>query len=103
MAAFPPGVLQSPSNPADNRRSALHERRDTRDLIGPKLSGTAILHELHLARVLLYAKIYRHKKVSAIETMIDALFEAPSTHPKVDVVRLVELCYWLCDDRRQRA
>ncbi len=83
----------------DDMLAALHEKRDTRDLFGLKLSGTAILDELHLARVLLYAKIYRHKKVSAIEAMIDALFEALGSHPKVNVVGLVELCCRLYDDQ----
>lgn len=39
-------------------------------LFGIKWSGVALLDELHLARVLLYAKIYRHPKVIAIEQML---------------------------------
>jgi hypothetical protein len=49
--------------------------------------------------VLLYAKIYRHKKVSAIEAMIDALFEALGSHPDVNVVDLIALSYKVCDDQ----
>lgn len=41
-------------------------------LFGIKWSGVALLDELHLARVLLYAKIYRHPKVVAIEQMLRA-------------------------------
>lgn len=78
---------------------ALTEQRETRDLFGLKWSGKAILDELHLSRVLLYAKIYRHKKVSAIESMIDALFEALGSHPQVDVIKLIGLSYKLSDDQ----
>jgi len=39
-------------------------------IIGIKWSGISILDELHLSRVLLYSKIYRHPKVVAIEQMI---------------------------------
>jgi HD superfamily phosphohydrolase len=78
---------------------ALREPLDSRDLFGLKWSGTAILDELHLARVLLYAKIYRHKKVSAIESMIDALFEALGSHPDVNVIDLIALSYELYDDQ----
>ncbi len=41
-------------------------------LFGIKWSGVAMLDELHLARVLLYAKIYRHSKVVALEQMLGA-------------------------------
>jgi HD superfamily phosphohydrolase len=78
---------------------ALRESHETRSLFGLKWSGTAILDELHLARVLLYAKIYRHKKVSAIESMIDALFEAIGSQPNVNVIDLINLSYYLCDDQ----
>ena len=78
---------------------ALREPLDTRDLFGLKWSGKAILDELHLARVLLYAKIYRHKKVAAIESMIDALFEALGRHPEVDVLKLISFSYEWCDDQ----
>lgn len=84
--------------PADIR-AAISNRFDRHDLFGLKWSGVAILDELHLARVLLYAKIYRHKKVLAIESMIDALFEALGTAPGVDIIRLIELCYDYCDDQ----
>jgi len=39
-------------------------------IFGVKWSGVALLDELQLARVLLYAKIYRHPKVIAIEQMV---------------------------------
>lgn len=45
-------------------------RRAEYVLFGIKWSGISILDELHLSRVLLYAKIYRHPKVVAIEQMI---------------------------------
>ena len=41
-------------------------------LVGIKWSGISILDELHLSRVLLYSKIYRHPKVIAIEQMVRA-------------------------------
>lgn len=41
-------------------------------LVGIKWSGISILDELHLSRVLLYSKIYRHPKVVAIEQMVKA-------------------------------
>ncbi len=76
----------------------LDNKHHTRHIFGLKWSGAAILHELHLARVLLFAKIYRHKKVSAIESMIEALFDALGSHPDVDVIDLIALSYGLCDD-----
>lgn len=78
---------------------ALREPLDTRDLFGLKWSGKAILDELHLARVLLYAKIYRHKKVAAIESMIDALFEALGRHPDIDILKLIAFSYQFHDDQ----
>lgn len=42
-------------------------------IFGLKWSGVALLDELQLARVLLYAKIYRHPKVIAIEQMLRAM------------------------------
>jgi deoxynucleoside triphosphate triphosphohydrolase SAMHD1 len=78
---------------------AMREQHDTRDLFGLKWSGATILDELYLARILLYAKIYRHKKVLAIEAMIDALFVALGSDPKVELIRLIEICYHFCDDQ----
>lgn len=83
----------------DDIMSAISNRYDAHDLFGLKWSGAAILDELHLARVLLYAKIYRHKKVLAIEAMIDALFEALGSEPGIDLMRLISLCYEFCDDQ----
>lgn len=45
-------------------------------LFGIKMSGVAVLDELQLARVLAYAKIYRHPKVIAVEQMMRAFIEA---------------------------
>lgn len=42
-------------------------------LFGIKWSGVAVLDELHLSRVLMFAKIYRHPKVIAIEQMLRAV------------------------------
>lgn len=42
-------------------------------LFGIKWSGVAVLDELHLARVLMFSKIYRHPKVIAIEQMLRAV------------------------------
>lgn len=42
-------------------------------LFGIKWSGVAVLDELHLARVLMFAKVYRHPKVIAIEQMLRAV------------------------------
>ena len=44
-------------------------------LFGIKWSGIPVLDELHLARVLLYAKIYRHAKVIAVEQMVRSAIE----------------------------
>ncbi|WP_162561425.1 phosphoribosyltransferase-like protein [Methylobacterium terrae] len=84
--------------PGDIKR-ALKGGRDNCDLFGLKWSGAAILDELHLARVLLYAKIYRQKKVLAVEAMIDAIFEALGTVDGVSPLNLIELCYKISDDQ----
>lgn len=68
-------------------------------LFGLKWSGAAVLDELHLARILLYAKIYRHQKVLAAEAMIEALFETLFTIGKVDTIDLIKLAYRLTDDQ----
>lgn len=79
--------------------SALKETHETRSLFGLKWSGAPILDELHLARVLLYTKIYRHKKVLAIEAMIDAFFAALSSATDIQLLKLVSFCYEFCDDQ----
>ena len=84
--------------PSDIKR-AIAGGRDSCELFGLKASGAAILDELHLARVLLYSKIYRQKKVLAIEAMVDALFEALGRDSDADPVRLLELCYRFSDDQ----
>jgi hypothetical protein len=65
-------------------------------LFGIKWSGVAMLDELHLARILLYAKIYRHPKVIAIEQMLRA---AIVTMAKlVNVESVLKLMYAYDDD-----
>lgn len=64
-------------------------------LFGMKWSGIAVLDELHLSRVLLYAKIYRHPKVLAVEQMLKAVVE------NLAAVAPIESIVWLiynCDD-----
>lgn len=68
-------------------------------LFGLKWSGAAVLDELHLARILLYAKIYRHQKVLAAEAMIEALFDMLAGIPSVETIDLVKLAYRLTDDQ----
>ncbi|WP_183568958.1 phosphoribosyltransferase-like protein [Methylorubrum rhodinum] len=59
-------------------------------LFGMRWSGVPVLDELHLARVLLYAKIYRHTKVIAIEQMIkSALFCLSEIVSPEDIFRFV--------------
>lgn len=83
----------------DDIKRKLPAAQDSCELFGLKASGAPMLDELHLARVLLYAKIYRQKKVLAIEAMVDALFGALGSLPGVDPVKLVELCYSFSDDQ----
>lgn len=45
-------------------------------LFGLKASGARVLDELVMARTFLYSKVYRHQKVQAIESMIEALFRS---------------------------
>ena len=89
---------QSEALPA-NIGANLAKRPDGHYLFGLKWSGAAILDELHLARVLLYAKIYRHKKVQAIEAMIDSVVEALGDCDNVDTCALVALAYEFSDDQ----
>lgn len=59
-------------------------------LVGIKWSGISILDELHLSRVLLYSKIYRHPKVVAIEQMVKtALVMLASASSAKSVLELV--------------
>jgi HD superfamily phosphohydrolase len=71
-------------------------RQDRHWLIGVKWSGVAVLDELHLARVLLFAKIYRHPKVVAIEQMLRAVVLTLSH--VVPPSKLVEFLYTYPDD-----
>ncbi|MEE7466207.1 hypothetical protein MOF8_04305 [Methylobacterium oryzae] len=69
---------------------------DKHCLFGLRWSGVAVLDELHLARILLYAKIYRHTKVIAIEQMLkSALFCLADVLPPL---KLVEFVYHFDDD-----
>lgn len=79
--------------------SSLSANSDYHYMFGLKWSGASILDELHLARVLLYAKIYRHKKVQAIEAMLDALFDALADAEGADLCDIVGLCYRFSDDQ----
>lgn len=65
-------------------------------LFGVKWSGISTLDELHLSRVLLFAKIYRHAKVIAIEEMLSTCLStlAPITSSK----ELIRLVYDLSDE-----
>lgn len=80
--------------PSDLSRNVA--KQDRYWLFGVKWSGVAVLDELHLARVLLYSKIYRHPKVVAIEQMLRAVI---STLAKfVDASCIVEFLYTHPDD-----
>jgi HD superfamily phosphohydrolase len=68
-------------------------------LFGLKWSGSKVLDELHLARVFLYAKIYRHHKVLALEAMVGAFLQALGDVPGVSSIELIKLCYWFSDDQ----
>jgi HD superfamily phosphohydrolase len=65
-------------------------------IFGIRWSGIAVLDELHLARVLLYSKIYRHPKVVAIEQMLRAFVSilVPISSTKA----LIEFFYNFEDD-----
>lgn len=65
-------------------------------LIGMRWSGISVLDELHLSRVLLFSKIYRHPKVVAIEQMIAnaLILLAKATDP----LKVLELAYRHNDD-----
>ena len=65
-------------------------------LVGIKWSGISILDELHLSRVLLYKKIYRHPKVVAIEQMVRSAILTLSG--AVETVKILKLVYEHCDD-----
>lgn len=66
-------------------------------LFGIRWSGVAVLDELHLARVLLFAKIYRHPKVIAIEQMLQAVLMSLSK--VVDSLPLLRFVYDYDDDQ----
>jgi HD superfamily phosphohydrolase len=68
-------------------------------LFGLKWSGASVLDELHLARILLYAKIYRHPKVLAAEAMIEALFDMLVANDDSSIIKIVNLAYQLTDDQ----
>jgi deoxynucleoside triphosphate triphosphohydrolase SAMHD1 len=65
-------------------------------LFGIKWSGVSVLDELHLARVLLYAKIYRHTKVIAIEQMLSGVVRALAM--SVEPLKILSFLYNYDDD-----
>jgi HD superfamily phosphohydrolase len=65
-------------------------------LFGVKWSGISTLDELHLSRVLLFAKIYQHAKVVAIEEMLAACIATLA--PIASSRQLIRLVYDLSDD-----
>lgn len=77
------------------RVSTLKEH-ETAWLFGIKMSAKSVLDELQLARVLSYAKIYRHPKVIAIEQMIRAFIVGVST--TTTSAQLLKLLYSWPDD-----
>jgi HD superfamily phosphohydrolase len=80
--------LDATELPGDTGRDIRVQTRHV--LIGIKWSGISILDELHLSRVLLYSKIYRHPKVIAIEQMVhSALALLSSATSASAVLRLV--------------
>lgn len=68
-------------------------------LFGLKWSGASVLDELHLARVLLYTKIYRHPKVLAAEAMVEALLDALAMEEGVEPIQLIQTIYLYVDDQ----
>ena len=68
-------------------------------LFGLKWSGAKVLDELHLARVFLYAKIYRHHKVIALEAMVESLFNAFASIEGITSRELISLSYSFSDDQ----
>lgn len=66
---------------------------DKHYIFGIKWSGVALLDELQLARVLLYAKIYRHPKVVAIEQMLRAAILTIGQIANVVNIASVLYCY----------
>ena len=51
------------------------------------------MDELHLARILLFAKIYRHQKVLAIEAMIEAIIVAlGAIVAPINLIELAQVC-----------
>ncbi|KQT42063.1 hypothetical protein ASG43_17460 [Aureimonas sp. Leaf454] len=69
---------------------------DRHVVVGMKWSGISVLDELHLSRVLLYSKIYRHPKVVAIEQMVHAVLVTLAG--AADARRVMELVYRHSDD-----
>lgn len=72
------------------------QAKDRHVVVGMKWSGISVLDELHLSRVLLYSKIYRHPKVVAIEQMVHAVLITLAG--AVDAASVMQLVYRHCDD-----
>lgn len=64
-------------------------------LFGIKWSGIPVLDELHLARVLLFSKVYKHGKVTALEQMLSIVVRNLVRVVGVDATIL--LLYWFGD------
>lgn len=88
------GANELPAHIAQTVAKGTHQYH----LFGLKWSGQAVLDELHLARVFLYAKIYRHQKVLAIEAMIQAFLEAMGAIEGMTTEKLIEMTYQFSDD-----
>lgn len=72
------------------------QAKDRHIVVGMKWSGISVLDELHLSRVLLYSKIYRHPKVVAIEQMVRAVLVLLAG--AAGAKRVLELVYRHSDD-----
>lgn len=83
----------------DGIASKLSDTHTQHWLFGLKSSGASILDELHLARVLLYSKIYRHKKVQATEAMVEILFDQISITAAKKPLEVLAVAYGFSDDQ----
>ena len=65
-------------------------------LFGFTWSGVSVVDELLLGRLILYAKVYRHSKVIALESMVRVLIGQMAR--LVEPSRLVKFLYQVCDE-----
>ena len=81
--------------PSSFIRSLPREQKET-FIIGLKASGRNSIDEIHIARTLLFSKVYRHHKVLAIEAMFNASIQRLlKVHSVCEVIRG---CLTLSDD-----